>query len=468
VGTSTLSSTFTPTDSSNYNTVTKNVTITVVNQVPVSDFTQNSTGGGVGTTIQFNDSSSNFPTSWLWNFGDGSTSSSQNPTHQYTTCGTFTVTLRATNSAGSNTATKTGLITINPIANFTGTPTTGPYPLSVTFTSNSLGNSLSYAWFFSDGTTSTSQNPVHVFQTAGTYNVALSVLSGGVTDTMTKNGYITVGTSTPVAAFSGTPTSGSSPLSVQFTDQSTGYPTSWAWTFGDGATSTSQNPSHTYSSAGTYTVTLTATNSAGSDTETKTNYITVTPGIVTPVAAFSANPTAGLPPMSVKFTDTSTNSPTSWLWTFGDGQTSTQQSPVHRYSSTGLYTVSLRATNSAGSNTTTKTGYINVTNSLTPPITKFTETDLFSEYPKTVQFNDTSTGTPTAWNWSFGDGTYSTQQNPVHTYSNAGSYDISLNASNAAGYKVNTKIGYVDIYDTSKYDIWYWQLLKSIKYFRGA
>jgi PKD repeat protein len=80
----------------------------------------------------------------------------------------------------------------------------------------------------------------------------------------------------PVAAFSGTPTSGTWPLAVQFTDASTNAPTSWSWTFGDGGTSTAQNPNYTYNAAGTYTVTLTASNAYGSDAETKTNYITVT------------------------------------------------------------------------------------------------------------------------------------------------------------------------------------------------
>src|SRR5207253_1879749 len=81
----------------------------------------------------------------------------------------------------------------------------------------------------------------------------------------------------PVASFSGSPTSGIVPLTVNFTDASTGQPTSWAWTFGDGGTSTAQNPSHTYTTAGTYSVTLTATNTMGSNSLTKTNYITVTP-----------------------------------------------------------------------------------------------------------------------------------------------------------------------------------------------
>ncbi|MBP7697472.1 MAG: S8 family serine peptidase [candidate division Zixibacteria bacterium] len=166
----------------------------------------------------------------------------------------------------------------------------------------------------------------------------------------------------PVAAFSGTPTSGTAPLTVVFTDASTNNPTSWSWNFGDGGTSTAQNPTHTYASAGTYTVTLTATNAYGSDSETKTGYITVSaPPTYPPVAAFSGTPTSGTAPLTVVFTDASTNTPTSWSWNFGDGGTSTAQNPTHTYTSAGTYTVTLTATNAYGSDSETKTNYITVT-----------------------------------------------------------------------------------------------------------
>jgi serine protease len=170
---------------------------------------------------------------------------------------------------------------------------------------------------------------------------------------------LTIGNNPPVAAFSGTPTSGYAPLMVTFTDASTNSPTSWAWTFGDGGTSTLQNPSHTYTTAGIYTVVLTATNAYGSDSETKTNYITVTaPPTDPPVAAFSGTPTSGTIPLTVVFTDASTNNPTSWSWTFGDGGTSTLQNPSHTYTTAGTYTVVLTATNAYGSDSETKTDYI--------------------------------------------------------------------------------------------------------------
>ncbi len=173
--------------------------------------------------------------------------------------------------------------------------------------------------------------------------------------------------SAPTADFSADTTSGAAPLAVSFTDQSTGSPTSWAWDFdNDGSTdSTDQNPSHEYTDPGTYTVKLTSTNLTGSDTETKTDYITVTDGAVAPTADFSADTTSGAAPLTVSFTDLSTNSPTSWAWDFdNDGSTdSTDQNPSHAYTATGTYTVKLTATNSAGSDTETKTDYITATES---------------------------------------------------------------------------------------------------------
>jgi len=169
----------------------------------------------------------------------------------------------------------------------------------------------------------------------------------------------------PVAAFSASPTTGTAPLTVQFTDASTNAPTAWAWTFGDGGTSAQQHPSHTYDEPGTYTVTLTATNAGGSDAETKAGHITVTAPVLPPVAAFSAAPTSGTAPLTVQFTDASTNAPTARSWSFGDGRTSTAQSPSHTYSTAGTYTVSLTATNAGGSDTETKAGYITV--SAAPP-----------------------------------------------------------------------------------------------------
>ena len=172
----------------------------------------------------------------------------------------------------------------------------------------------------------------------------------------------------PVAAFTANTVSGTAPLGVQFTDQSTNSPASWKWEYNSGSGwtqfSTAQSPSYIFTNPGTYSVRLTATNGAGSDEETKTEYIFVSsPGF--PVADFSANPTFGTNFVTVQFTDLSTGAPTSWFWDFGDGDTTnnTQKNPLHTFLGAGYnyyYNVSLTATNSMGSNTKTKINFIYV------------------------------------------------------------------------------------------------------------
>ena len=177
---------------------------------------------------------------------------------------------------------------------------------------------------------------------------------------------------------------GPAPLTIQFKDLSTKMEdtthTSWAWDFqNDGSTdSTSQNPSFIYTANGTYTVKMTATNAGGSDSEIKTGYITV--GTVTPppVANFTATPRSGTPPLAVTFTDTSTNTPTSWKWayknaTVGWTQFSTVQNPSYTFAA-GTYDINLTATNAAGSDDEIKNGYITVSEAVSTPVANFTAT----------------------------------------------------------------------------------------------
>ncbi len=166
-----------------------------------------------------------------------------------------------------------------PAAQFSGTPTSGCAPLTVNFTDASTGEITSWDWTFGDGGTSTAQNPTHVYTSAGTYTVSLTVTGPGGSDTETKANYITV-YDVPVADFSGSPTSGYAPLTVYFTDLSSGNPSAWSWDFGDTGSSNQKNPVHTYTAAGLYTVTLTASNACGSDQEIKTDYIFVQEQVV--------------------------------------------------------------------------------------------------------------------------------------------------------------------------------------------
>ena len=185
----------------------------------------------------------------------------------------------------------------------------------------------------------------------------LSFHAGGNTNSVTP----------PVVSFSATPTSGSAPLTVAFTDTSSNSPTSWAWTFGDAGTSTSQNPSHTYTVPGTYTVTLIATSAGGSSTNVQANLIAaLTPP---PVASFNALPTSGAAPLPVTFTDTTAGSITNLAWNFGDGGTSSASSPVHTYTNAGVFSVSLVVIGPGGASTNVQAGLITITSTNIPPDT---------------------------------------------------------------------------------------------------
>ena len=336
-----------------------------------------------------------------------------------------------------------------PVASFVSNVTGGIVPLDVQFIDSSTNSPTSWFWSFGDGGSSTLQNPVHSYTSAGTYTVILAATNAKGTDTETKSGYITAskGASTPVASFVSNATSGTVPLSVQFVDLSTNSPSSWAWSFGDGGTSAVQNPVHTYSTGGTYTVTLTATNSGGSNTVTKADYIGAGKVATIPVASFVSSVTEGNAPLTVQFVDSTTNSPTSWIWSFGDGNMSTLQNPSHTYTMSDTYTVTLIATNSAGSDTKSMNGYITVT--YTKPVANFTSDVTNGTAPFTVQFTDLSENSPTTWSWKFGDDGKSTEQNPIHEYTEAGTYAVSLTAKNSAGSNTTKKTDYITVTSAS-------------------
>ncbi len=405
---------------------------------PAADFTADIKEGYEALTVHFTDNSNGGNreiTSWLWNFGDGGTSTEQNPTHVYTTPGKYNVTLKVTNEIGSGQTVKSAFITVL-LANFTATPTNGSAPLNVSFMDKSDGSPNEWTWDFGDESEpSHLQNPTHTYETPGVYTVTLTVKGPKGTGTETKTNYITL---KPDANFSASSTTGYAPFSVSFSDTSIGEITSWAWTFGDGGSSTDKNPTHTYTAPGTYTVTLSVYGPGGSDVETKTNHITIYK------TDFSATPVTGIGTLTTAFTDLSTGSPTAWEWDFGDGTpTVTEKNPTHPYATNGVYTVTLKVWNSNGTGQVTKTNYISVA-----PDANFNASATVGRTPLTVNFTDASVGTVTSYAWNFGDGSTSTDQNPSHVYTTAGTYTVTLTASGPGGSNVETKTSYITVYKT--------------------
>ena len=397
------------------NTITQNV---IVNAVPVAAF--NSTTACLGQNTTFTDITSGTPIGWTWDFGDGSPlNNTQNPVHVYTTDGTFNVTLIAFGGSGcSDTTTANVIVNPVPAANFsTSDVCTND---SMFFTSTSTGAPDTFVWNFGDGFSDAGNNTAtdHVYTTAGTYNVLLTVGYGatGCTNSIT----IPV-TSFPLTVPNFNSTTPCMNVATAFTDATTNTPIQWTWDFGDGSpVDNSQNPSHTYATDGMYSVTLITENVFGCRDSIALDAI-VNP---LPVAAFTFD-TVCLN-TATTFTDQSTSA-VAWSWDFGDGQTSINNSPTHTYALDGSYNVVLIVTNVFGcTDTITHTIIVHPN-----PVSAFTASTACHTYA--TNFTDNSTAA-VSWEWDLGDASaLNTNQSPSYIYANPGNYSVSLLVTNIFG-----------------------------------
>ncbi len=244
----------------------------------------------------------------------------------------------------------------------------------------------------------------------------------------------------PAAAFRADVVQGVAPLPVKFNCESTGPITSWHWDFGDGNSSTTQAPTHTYIEPGSYAVVLTVTGPGGTSTAGAQNVIALTPP---PVANFAESVTSGVIPLTVVFRDESTGHVETNRWDFGDGGSSGGREAVWTYSVPGTYSVSMTATGQGGSDTMTKPALIQVAG--IPPTVDFAADLLGGLAPLHVSFQALSSGEISAFEWDFGDGTTSNEQNPFHSYSEPGSYSITLSVSGPYGSDSEFKLDYIQV-----------------------
>lgn len=406
---------------------------------------------GVGQALAFSDASQSADSvgpirSWKWDFGDGNTSATQNPTHLYERPGVYTVSL--TVSTGSRTETRTvpSFVTVGsptPRVDFSASPTTVAVNSVVTFTDLTVSPDaplVSRRWDFGDGQGSSETNPKHQYTKPGFYTVSLTVDNVFTKKTETKRDFIIVqNTVAPEARPTlATPTPFlNEPL--QFRDQSidgSAPITQWAWTFGDGAASTEENPTHTYRATGTYDVTLTVSSAHGNDTATIQVVIPFKPPFVS-FGADNQNPSTGTPVNFVDLSIGGSGKIVSWAWTFGDGGVSTLQNPVHAYTKAGTYDVSLTLKTDAPANNTdtlVKEDFIIVVDAPVPGFTISTDSPFTNT--QVVFSNTTVPGTelPLTYLWDFDGnpdtvGDTSTEVNPTRTYATAGIYNPTLTVS---------------------------------------
>ncbi len=418
-------------------------------QNPVANFVSNVTSGCAPLTVHFTDISTGNPTSWNWDFGNGQLSTTRNPSVLYTQPGTYTVRLVVRNNNGVDEEIKTNYITVSPspTAAFTANLTTACAPVTIQFTDQSTippgaGAITSWLWDFGDGNTSSQQNPTHTYTSTGFYTVSLLITSSNGCQNFTSIGrYIRI-VSGITADFTNTePFTCKAPFQVNFTDQSSGPGVlSYNWDFGNGGPgSTIANPSSIYSATGTYTVRLDVRSDLGC-TGSITKNITIT-GKTTDFT-IPQNICIG---QTVTFQNNSSPAPVSSSWDFGDGTTSSQINPNKTFLTSGTFPV--RLINNYGNCIDSITH--NVTVISQPPI-NFTVNDSAScQAPFTVQFTDLSPLAST-WLWDFGDGTTSNQQNPSHTYTTGGLFNVTLTITLPGGCSNSlTKTGYIQIRSTN-------------------
>ena len=327
---------------------TQSVTATtqvVIYPQPTADFTATTVCQGNAT--QFTSTSTTNPTgqsisSYQWNFGDGGTSTQQNPTHTYTQPGTYTVTLTV-NCGGICSDTKTQTVTViaQPDCSFNATTVCCGNPTQ--FTSTATGQNISsYQWNFGDGQTGSGATTSHTYAQPGTYTVTHTVATGNGDCSDTETMTVTV-LAQPICNFNYIATCAGSP--VEFWSTSTGADiTSYQWDFGDGQNGVGETVNHTYTQPGTYYVTHTVSIANNACNDEMTQAVTVLP---LPTANFTFTTVcAGTP---TEFTSTATGQDiTIYHWNFGDGQTGSGQNVTHTFAQAGTYEVTHTVSSSDG------------------------------------------------------------------------------------------------------------------------
>jgi PKD repeat protein len=443
----------------------------VVNNPPSPNFKWAQTSFLPTLKVQFTDTSSDVEgplVAWNWNFGDNQTADVQNPEHIYSAPGKYRVVLTVTDSGGLQVS---GTIEITveppgnnpPIANFSFSQQNRKLVIDFIDTSSDTDGAITtWNWNFGDNSTDTVQNPSHTYLADGTYQVTLTVTdNGGKSNTITKNVVVNplVNQSPVISNITGTQTS-FKPLVGKFTETSSdpdGFITKWDWNFGDGHTFTTtdptlKNPTNTYLFPGVYTVSLTVTDDGlpdGTNKKTATSSIQFVveppPANQPPVALFAVDTNNVLAPVTIIFTDLSTDVDgqiVSWLWEFESGSVlfynnqTYQKTVSHTFSKSGTYPVRLTVTDD-GNSTNTYVFEIVVKNNFPVAILSAFPNPVLSKTQVNFFGNNSydTDGNITKYAWDFGDGVTISQGTTAetHTYSRPGTYRASLTVTDNLG-----------------------------------
>ncbi len=465
---------------------------------PTASFSYSPDNPEVGESIQFTDGSTDSDgtiESWSWDFGDGSTSSNQNPTHSYSSEGTYTIELTVTDDDGlKDSVTKDVTVYKEqaPTADFSYSPTSPKVDENVQFTDGSTdqdGTIESWSWDFGDGSTSNNQNPTHSYSSEGTYTVKLTVTDDdGLTDSVSKDVSVSAN-QPPSASFSYSPTSPTVDETIQFTDESSdqdGTVESWSWDFGDGSTSNAQNPTHSYSSENTYTVQLTVTDDKGKEDSTskditveKQSELTLGKALDnTELSWTTGGDNEWIPQTSTSINDGDaaqsgdiSDYDSTYIQTTVEGSGTLsfywKVSSEYNYDFLTFYVDGTEQNSISGSTSWIQESYTLSSGTHTlkwsfekdwygssnedcgwlddvqfstdtnqKPEAQFSYSPSSPSTGETIQFTDESTdadGSIESWSWDFGDGSTSSEQNPTHPYSSENTYTVQLTITDDDG-----------------------------------
>ena len=376
--------------------------------------------------LSFSNTSAGTNNSWYWNFGDGNYSTLENPVYSYQTAGVYEVSLTAIDLISGCKSSSTSNIEVGAVACVASFDTSFiADSRSVIFTDFSSGIIEEYSWGFGDHSKSTETSPTHTYENDGIYEVCLTVRNLSTNYISTDCKTISIVTIpdiiAPIASFSYTKDDAS--MTVEFLNNTTGDVTNWNWTFGDGSYYDGQESSHIYSEYGTYNVCLNVSNDIADLNSSQCKEITVG----NPPCVLSANFNYILndESLSLNVTNLSSQDADAWYWDFGDGTSSSSQTPAHTYSEAGIYSVSLTCRNT-----------------VTECFDVFSEdiiigsVDCIADFSygvdmlnKSVSLNNLSSEQSDIFYWTFGDGNSSQIENPTHIYEEPGLYTVKLTVS---------------------------------------
>jgi gliding motility-associated-like protein len=409
-----------------------------------ANFTASVTSGCAPVLVRFSDNSAGNPTTWNWDLGNGTISTQKDPVTTYQTSGFYTVSLTVSNGTVSNTIVRSQYISIfdKPIVNFRASDSFNCIPFTTSFTdlsSAAVGTITSWLWNFDDGSSSTLQNPQHLYNQPGNYNITLQVTtSGGCTNSLSKLSYIRANDSIRALFGFSKPVQCKPPETIRFTNNTTGPGTlSYTWNYGNGSTANGFAPSCTYLSGGLYTVTLIAKNNFGcADTVVLKDTVRIRE-----VQSRIEGPDTVCAEKTVSYSSGTAPVPLSTIWKFSDGSSAFGTSVTQNWPLPGTYPVKLISNFSTCSDSVTK----QITVTAAPEFSFVANDSAACKAPLPVTFTDLSQNS-VAWKWYFGDGDSSTIQNPAHTYTREGTFTVRLTVTNSGGCtRTVTKPGYIKI-----------------------